>query len=111
LVRRFVQVLQIRQGGLAQGEAARGERRELPQAQAHVVDAVHVPLQRAPLGERGHQPVGGGEAEAGPAADVRQGQRRVLVVEGAEYGEEAAGGGRGGHDAWIQQAGRARRQR
>lgn len=96
LVRRLVQVLQVRQRDLAQRETARGQRRELPEPEPDVVDPVRVPLQGAPLGERAHQAVGRGEGQPGPAADVGQGERRVVVVEGGQHGEQPVRGGPGG---------------
>lgn len=62
-----------------------------------MVDAGLVPLQGAPVGEGAHEAVGGGEGQPGPPADVREGQRGVLVVEGAEHGQQPVGRGAGGH--------------
>jgi hypothetical protein len=81
-----------RQGiAICRSASPRGERRDLPQPQPHVVDAVRVPLQRAPLRQRAHEAVHGAEREPGAAADVGQAERRVGVVEGGEYGEQPVG--------------------
>ncbi len=68
-------------------------RGDLPPPQSHVVEARPVPLQGAPLGQRPHQPVRGGQAQPGPAADVGQAQRRVLLVERGEHGRRPVGRG------------------
>src|SRR5690606_39980104 len=78
LVRRLVQVLQERHGGLAQREAPGRERGDLEEPQADPVQAAVVAFQRSPVRQLPDQPVGGGQRQAGAAGDLGDVQRGAL---------------------------------
>ena len=71
------QVLQERQGALAQPGPARRQRAELEQPQPHPVAAGLVAFQRSPGDQLADQPVGGGQRQAGVAGDLAQRHRRA----------------------------------
>src|SRR5690606_17787446 len=72
------QVFQVRESGLAQAETARGQRADLPQAQADVVAAGGVAFEGAPGRQLGDQPVDGGDGQPRLAGQLAEGERGLV---------------------------------
>ena len=84
-----VQVLQVRQGRVAQGQGGRGPQRELPQPHPHPDRARRGALEQAEPDELLHQARRGGHVQARAAGDLRDTQLAAIAAERLQDAHDA----------------------